>query len=136
MVEGQKIHKARKNTSYTGQFTQNISGDYQRRFKIKKKTDYENIVSQEEKEIVGSVWRLGVCAAALVLSVCAIVIPFDLWLRIVGLVELGIGSIGFSAYLKRLIESISRKTMYEGKIEDINLELLMYGDEESKGMRR
>ena len=136
MVEGQKIYKARKNTSYTGKLTQNISGDYQRRFKIKKKTDYENIVSQEEKDIVGSVWRLGVCAAGLMLSVCAIVIPFDLWLKIVGLVELGLASIGFGAYLKRLIESISRKTMYEGKIEDINLELLMYDDEESKGMRR
>lgn len=42
-----------------------------------------------------------------------------------------------SAYsLKGLIEVISRKTMLEGKIEDINAELEMYENEESRGTRR
>ena len=47
-----------------------------------------------------------------------------------------LGACGSAIELKGLIEAISKRTMLQGKIEDIETELEMPENEEERGMKR
>lgn len=111
----------------------------QKRFKILKKTSFEEQISQEDKIAVNKAINAGFYAAAAICSLLTLndlsadteilVIVFDLLLVMI--------STGASAkYLKELIESISKKTMLQGKVLDIETELEMPENEESRAMKK
>ena len=109
----------------------------QKRFKILKRTSYEEQIAQESKEATKITFSLGLSAAA------AIVIFLAASQQGVGstarIVETGLGLLntGIGAYeLKNLMQAISKKTMLEGKIDDIDTELEMFENNESRGMKR
>ena len=105
----------------------------EKRFKILKKESYEELKEKESKKVTKSVFWTGVTSAFVVLSIFGInhfEIP-----------ELGLYvGIVYSAHtvgnLKNVIEAICKKTMYESKIEDIDRELEMLEQNESRGMKR
>lgn len=105
----------------------------ERRFKILKKESYEELKEKESKKVTKSVFWTGVTSAFVVLSIfgiCHFKIP-----------EIGLlNGIVYSAYtvgnLKNVVESVCKKVMYESKIEDINRELEMLEQNESRGMKR
>ena len=109
----------------------------QKKFKILKRTSYEEQISQESKVATNYTFLFGLSALATILSFSnASQQDFSSTAR---MVETGIGLLntGFSAYgLKNLMQAISRKTMLEGKVEDINVELEMPEKEERRGMPR
>lgn len=109
----------------------------QKRFKILKRTSYEEQVSQENKEATKRTFLFGFSAsAAILIFLAAEQQNIDEATRLVD-VGLGLLNTGFSVYyLKGLIQAISKKTMLQGKIEDINIELESPENEESRGMRR
>lgn len=109
----------------------------QKKFKILKRTSYEEQISQENKESTKKTFLFGLFAAAALCAfstaACANV---D---RTLGFINIFLGSVntGLGAYnLKGLIESISKKTKLQMKVEDINSELEMPENEESRGMRK
>ena len=110
-----------------------------KRFKILKRTSYEEQISQENKEATESTFHFGFSAAT------AIVLFFSAAqqniVAAIKLVDVGLGLLntGFGIYhLKDLIQAICKKTMLQGKIEDINTELESPKNEETKsrGMKR
>ena len=108
----------------------------QKRFKISKRTSYEKQISTEEKCATLTAFAVGVAAAAAIINISSASQEVETTAR---LIESGVGYLfsGFGTYnLKLLIEAISRKTVLEGKVEDINTELEMPENEESRGMRR
>ncbi len=109
----------------------------QKRFKVLKRTSYEEQISQENKEITKKTFLFGFSAAAAIVIFSASTLQnIDATTRLVD-VTLGLIDTGFSVYsLKDLIQAIGKKTMLQGKIEDINTELESPENEESRGMRR
>lgn len=107
------------------------------RFKILKREKYEEQISQENKMVVDKTCLFGLAAAAAFCSFSEVsnantedMLRFFHWF-------LAVANTGFGVYhLKGLIEAISRKTMLQGKVEDINTELNMPKNEKSRGMRR
>ena len=105
----------------------------ERRFKILKKESYEELKEKENKKITKAVFWTGVTSIIVVTSIytiCCSEIP-----------EIGLlNGCMYSAYtvgnLKNVIEAICKKTMYESKIEDIDRELEMLEQNESRGMKR
>ncbi len=109
--------------------------DEQKRFKIQKKESYEEQISQENKRSTQKTFLFGLAAAAALCNFTAVAnAKVDNVLQLVNFF-LGLTNTGLGAYqLKGLIESISRKTNLQSKVEDINSELEMHENEESKGM--
>lgn len=109
----------------------------QKRFKILKRTSYEEQISQENKEATKKTFLFGFSAAAAILIFSAAAQQnIDAATKLVD-VGLGLLNTGFGVYhLKGLIQAIGKKTMLQGKIEDINTELESPENEESRGMRR
>ncbi len=109
----------------------------QKRFKVLKRTSYEEQISQESKDITKTTFFLGLSAAVAIMMFLSAT-QQDAGV-IEKLVENGLGSFetGYSAYLlKNLMQAISKKTMLEGKIDDIDTELEMFENNESRGMKR
>ena len=109
----------------------------QKRFKIQKIESYEKQISEENKESVRKTFLFGLAAAAALCTFTAAAhANTDNPLQLVN-ISFGLANTGLGAYhLKGLIESISRKTNLQSKVEDINSELEMPENEESRGMRR
>lgn len=109
----------------------------QKRFKIQKIESYEEQISQENKESIKKTFLFGFVAAGAFCAFSGVAnantnSALQLIEIFLGLTNTGLGAY----YLKGLIESISRKTNLQSKIEDINSELEMPKNEESRGMRR
>lgn len=107
--------------------------EQEKRFKILKKESYEELKEKESKKVTKAVFWTGVTSAYVVTCIYGMS-NFEI-------PEIGLlGGIVFSAYtvgnLKNVIASICKKTMYESKIEDIDRELEMLEQNESRGMRR
>ena len=109
----------------------------QKRFKIQKIESYEKQISEENKEATKKTFLFGLAAAAALCFFAATAHEnIDNALRLVNM-PFGLVSTGLSVYhLKGLIESISKKTNLQSKVEDINSELEMPENEESRGMGR
>lgn len=108
----------------------------QKRFKILKKESYEEQISEENKRATIKTFLMGVSSAGVLLAISGLTKSANLTMALanMGLVFL---NAGYAAYhLKALIDAISRKTMLQYKVEDINTELEMLENEESRGMRR
>ena len=103
----------------------------QKKFKILKKTSYEEQVSKEDKKATMDTFLIGLnAAAAIIVSIYAMQskdIPARLAFGLQGFLLSGV-----SAYhLKNLIQAIGKKTILQSKIEDIDTEIDF---EESRGM--
>lgn len=108
----------------------------QKRFKITKKESYENQISQENKKLINRTFLVGLSSAATLLGFLAATRDVGLSMR-AACTAMGISNAGLAACgLKGVMEAISRKTMLEGKIEDINTELEMPENLENRGMKR
>ena len=111
----------------------------EKRFKILKKESYEELVKKERKD--GAIYGIttGIGAAALILlgNIATEIISMgdleELILSCVGMFAPGFVT-GESLFFT--ISSICKKTMYESKIEDIDRELEMLEQNESRGMKR
>lgn len=109
----------------------------QKRFKIQKRTSYEEQISKESKEINANTFIAGLSAAvALCGFTKAIIVDNDMITQLLSF-GIGITSTSMSAcHFRDLIIAISKKTMLQSKVEDINTELETPENEESKGIRR
>lgn len=106
----------------------------QKRFKIQKIESYKEQISQENKESTTKTFFFGLAAVA---ALCAFNADAntetDRFLQFYAV----LANTGLGAYhLKGLIESICKKTNLQSKIEDINNELELSENEESRDMRR
>ena len=109
--------------------------DEQKRFKIQKKEHYNEQISQENKEAIKNTFLLGITAVGAMVYYTAMPNERNEIIQYIYL-SLGLADMGLSAYwLKNLIESISRKTNLENKVDDIKSELEMLEGKESRGMR-
>ena len=111
--------------------------DKQKRFKIQKIESYKEQISQEGKELTKKTFLLGFTAVAAVCVFVAASYTTDNTSRFTD-IFMGIANTSLIPFhLKGLIESISKKTNLQSKIDDINNELEMPENEEkSRGMRR
>lgn len=108
----------------------------QKRFKITKKESYEKQISQEKKNATYRTFLVGLSSAATLVGFLTATRDIGLSMR-AACTAIGISNAGLAAYgLRSVMESISRKTMLEGKIEDINTELEMPENLENRGMKR
>ena len=106
----------------------------QKRFKIQKIESYEKQISEENKEATKKTFLFGLAAAA---TLCFFAATAHDNINNALNMPFGLVSTGLSVYhLKGLIESISKKTNLQSKIENINSELEMPENEESRGMGR
>ena len=98
---------------------------------IQKIESYKNLIDKEKKKLVNEIYLLGVFSAlALYFSSLISLSHF-----VYGVLTLGSTCLGANV-LKEMIQSISKKTMFEGKIEDINFILERLESNESRGMRK
>ena len=108
-----------------------------RRFKIEKRTSYEEQIKGKDKEITNNTFWLGLAALCATLNFIVIndtsMHPLFINYNML-LAPINAGVVIYN--LKELIRVLSNKTMLKGKIEDINMELEMPEAEESKGMRK
>ena len=110
--------------------------DEQKRFKIQKIESYEEQISQENKEAILKTFLLGLVAAG-TLHVFTTAANANSDIDKILLHSAGLLETYSCAYvLKGLIESIIRKTNLQNKIEDINSELEMPENKESRGMKK
>lgn len=108
----------------------------QKKFKILKKESYEEQISKESKAATINTFLIGFFSAATLCIFSEVSKSADLTSQLIH-AGYGLSAAGFTAYnLKGLIEAISRKTMLQGKIEDINTELDMPENKESRDIRR
>ena len=108
----------------------------QKRFKILKRESYEHQMSEESKSATKEAFLMGLFSAFALLFFLESTRSIDLTTKLES-IGLGFFTTGYDVYhLKGLMEAISRKTMLEGKVEDISNELEMLENEESRGMRR
>lgn len=109
------------------------------RFQIKNKVSYEEQINEEEKVItMNTVW-LGLAGAATLCCASCIMPDSILAEKLLYLVCTTFGATGFSITLRNLIQSISRKTMLEGKVMDEDIDRVLSEEpemEESRGMKR
>ncbi len=97
--------------------------DEERRFKVLKVEKYEKELSQEKILAIVSTVGLGCMALSSVMAY-----------TIEGMSVLGYLSLGVTTYnLHTMISSISKKTLLESKIDDINFELENEEKEEQRG---
>ena len=109
--------------------------DEQKRFKIQKIEHYNEQISQENKEAIKHTFLLGISSVGAMVYYTAMPNERNEIIQYIYL-SLGLADMGLSAYwLKNLIESISRKTNLENKVDDIKSELEMLEGKESRGMR-
>ena len=109
----------------------------ERRFKIKKKESYEEQIKKECKNLNVTTYLCGLSAATSVLMISATTQP-NIDISTIA-VDVGMAALtaSLSAYhLKDLMLAISKKTMLESKIEDINTELEAPNNDENRGIRR
>lgn len=109
----------------------------EKRFKIEKIESYEEQISKEKKDAKVYTFAIGFTAIATIHMFCEAANP-DLNSSLENLCYLAsFGGACISSYnLKCMIESLLKKTMLEGKIEDIKIELGLNEIEESKGMSK
>lgn len=105
----------------------------ERRFKILKRTSYKELKEKESKKLTKAVFSTGVSSILVVTGIYGM-INFDI--PMIGLLCGIVYSVDTVSNLKNVIEAICKKTMYESKIEDIDRELEMLEQNESRGMRR
>lgn len=113
----------------------------QREFKIKKRTSYEEQVKDKNGTIIFGTFLTGLTAIGVVSGLHATgSTSLEAVQQIFGFASGTIATIGCSCSLIGTIMAVSKKTMLEGKIEDINTELEMSENEakieESKGKNR
>lgn len=104
-------------------------------FKIKIIESYQKQINQEKENITTNSIVFGLTAVAAVVALGTSALPnMQFNIRILDLLFCA-GDTALGAYrLKELIESISKKTMLQSKIEDINNELLLTESNEEKNM--
>ncbi len=113
----------------------------EKRFKILKKESYEEKAKKEGKSATISAILAGVTSVLVVMTASnitsmSIATASDALLTLVALGS-SAATAGLSAtYLKETVDSLLKKSMYESRIEDINSELEMLEQNESRGMRR
>lgn len=109
----------------------------QRRFKVLKRTSYEEQISDEKKLIVLDTFIIGLASAASIYVLSLGASSFQYLDLNTTLLDIGLGvsstSVG-AVHLKDLIQAIAKKTMLESKIEDINTELEAFENEEKRGI--
>ena len=98
----------------------------EKRYKVLKKTSYNAQISNENKTITLRTFLFGIASLA---TICAVAnatrytVDTELSTRIIEM-TLGMIDTTYAAYnLKKMIESISTKTMLKNRIEDIDDEL-------------
>ena len=107
----------------------------EKRYKIKQKTSYEEQLNKEKKEIVGETFFLGLSVLGTFLwYVNNGMSESELQQTMLNLSGILSGGCGI-AWIIELMKSISKKTMLQIKIDDLNLELDNSDDKKSKGMR-
>ena len=108
------------------------------RFKIEKRTSYEEQMETEKKNTIinaflcGAFGLMAIAASAAAVKSTNVSIFLTNYNLVAGILDSSI----FANRLKALIESISNKTMLKDKFEDINMELEMLENEEGKGMSK
>lgn len=108
----------------------------QKRFKILKRESLEDKISQEDKKITTKTFLTGFAAIATICGFLSAARSDEISF-ISAMIGLGSVNTFFTSYqLKGLIEAIRRKTLLQGKIEDINTELKMPEEEKSRGKNR
>ena len=107
----------------------------QKRYKILKRTSYEEQISYENKIATLKTFSLGISSAASLIGLAGLVTHAYIGTKLIDL-TVGLLNTGFCAYhINGLMNSISRKTMLQGKIEEINEELETSENEKCKVMR-
>lgn len=108
-----------------------------KKFKILKRESYQDQVSKESKIAVEKTLLIGMGALIAVNSFIAGTNEYAPDALNYANLSLGTLNAVLTVHpIKRLVKSISKITTLEGKIEEINDELAMSDNEESRGMRR
>ena len=114
----------------------------ERRIKIKKVEKYNEIVSEEQRKTVLNTALMASAAVVGVLGVVSGIVPPDFNDQTLNtlyggfnIVASGAGIGGASYFLSRLMKSISKKTLYEKEIDDLNMELDLDEEEKSRGVK-
>ena len=107
----------------------------QKKFKIKKIESYKQQISEEEKIAINKTWLIGISACAVLISCIGPEHNTELNQMILDYSIVLLGS-GMAVYhLKGLIEAICKKTMLQGKIEDITTEVDRSVDNHYRGKK-
>lgn len=105
----------------------------EKRFKILKIEKYNEQIDEEKCKITIYAIVLGAMAT----SIISCTVPLSLSRPLIFNEIMNALAVGVSVYsLKELISAIVKKTILTTKVEDLNAELDMLEDEESKGMTR
>ena len=107
----------------------------QKRFKILKRTSYEEQISHENKITTLKTISLGLSAAASLIAAAGVVQHTYLETKLIDIALLILTTCTNAHILKGLMKSISRKTMLQGKVEDINTELEIPEEEKCKVLK-
>ena len=105
--------------------------EQEKRFKILKKESYEKECSKNEKRAVLYSVNVGLGSAIAVMFLSGTV-----GMEPIHMVVGALSSVNASYYLVNTIKSICKATAYERQIEDIDRELEMLEQNESRGMKR
>lgn len=105
----------------------------ERRFKILKKESYKELKEKENKKLTKAAFWTGVTSMLVVTGIYGM-INFDI--PMIGLLCGIVYSVDTVSNLKNVIEAVCKKTLYEGKIEDIDRELEMLELNENRGMKK
>ncbi len=108
----------------------------EKRFKVLKKISYEEQISKENKRITMNTFAFGLASIGAVLCYTLGTDMNNIYGKITEYLVASGDFIIAIEYLKVIVGAITRKTILDSKIEDINNELDMLQMEESKGMER
>lgn len=108
----------------------------EKRFKVLKKISYEEQISKENKRITMNGFAFGLAAIVAIWSYTLGKDANNIYGKIIEYLVASGEVIIAIENLKVLIEAITKKTILDNKIEDINNELDILQMEESKGMGR
>ena len=114
----------------------------ERRLKIKKIKKYNEIVSEEQRKTVLNTALMASAAVVGVLAAVSGIVPPDFNDQTLNtlyggfsIVSSGAGIGGSMYFLKKLMESINKKTLYEKEIDDLNMELDFDEEDKSRGAK-
>ena len=114
----------------------------EKRLKIKKIEKYNEIVSEEQRKTVLNTALMASAAVVGVLGVVSNIYPaeyseqtLNVLMSGFNIVASGAGIGGASYFLSKLMKSISKKTLYEKEIDDLNMELEIDDEDKLRGVK-
>lgn len=114
----------------------------ERRLKIKKIEKYNEIVSEEQRKTVLNTALMASAAVVGVLAAVSGIVPPDFNDQTLNtlyggfsIVSSGVGIGGSMYFLKKLMESINKKTLYQKGADDMRMELDLDEEEKSRGVK-